>query len=252
MNFLFSNTSLKILESLSFTNTLYAFDFDGTLAPIVEDPAVAAMTNTTASLFARLCDRVPTAIISGRSLSDLRSRISLPIRYLIGNHGLEGLPDACPIQDLKKQCNAWRAILEKEVLQQLNDPGVWLEDKEYSLAIHYRKSRKKKRARAHILSVTNSIGSELRVVPGKLVYNLVPASGPHKGIALSRVMKHAGTKFGFFIGDDYTDEDVFEMPNHRLLTVRVGNTAKSQAQYYIRRQNDINQVLRKILRFHGI
>jgi trehalose 6-phosphate phosphatase len=91
-----------------------------------------------------------------------------------------------------------------------------------------------------------------RVIPGKAVLNVVPVGGPHKGIALSRVMKHAGVKFGFFIGDDYTDEDVFGMADHRLLTVRVGNGSTSQAQYYIRRQGDIDQLLRQLLRFHGI
>jgi trehalose 6-phosphate phosphatase len=161
------------------------------------------------------------------------------------------LPGTGSIENLKEQCTSWKPHLEKNILQKLNDPGVWIEDKDYSLAIHYRNSRQKKRARSHILSVTNSMGSELRVVPGKLVFNLIPPRGPHKGIALSRVMKHAGARFGFYIGDDYTDEDVFEMADHRVLTVRVGNTAKSQAQYFVRRQSDINQVLRKILKFHS-
>jgi len=252
VNPLFSTASLRILESLSFTDTLYAFDFDGTLAPIVEDPSAARMTQATEKLFDRLARHVPTAVISGRSLADLRGRVPASTRYLIGNHGLEGLPGASAVQDLRGHCRAWKLALERVIAEQIQDPGVLLEDKEYSLAVHYRKSRKKKDARARILKAIQALSGELRVIPGKLVLNLVPLGGPHKGIALSRVMKHAGVNFGFFIGDDYTDEDVFGMQDHRLLTVRVGNGSASQAQYFVQRQSDINQLLRYLLKFHGI
>ena len=56
---LFSKGSLVVLESLSFTKTLYAFDFDGTLAKIVRDPNSAKMEQTTESLLKRLADLVP-------------------------------------------------------------------------------------------------------------------------------------------------------------------------------------------------
>jgi trehalose 6-phosphate phosphatase len=75
------------------------------------------------------------------------------------------------------------------------------------LAIHYRKSRHKKQARAQILKAIESLDGKPRTVPGELVFNLVPSGGPHKGMAFSKTIFLEGARFGFYIGDDYTDED---------------------------------------------
>jgi trehalose 6-phosphate phosphatase len=174
VNHLFSSASLRILESLSFTETLYAFDFDGTLAPIVEEPQLAKMTKSTEKLFSLLSERVPTAVISGRSLSDMRDRVPCSTRFLIGNHGLEGLPGGHEIEDLRRQCVEWKQILQRKLNKEIQDPGVILEDKQYSLAIHYRKSRQKKQARARALKVIGLLDGSPRIIPGKLVLNIVP------------------------------------------------------------------------------
>ncbi|HAR41077.1 MAG TPA: trehalose-phosphatase [Bdellovibrionales bacterium] len=249
MDYLFGGNNIRVLESLSFTETLYAFDFDGTLAPIVADPDKARMSKETERLLEKLSSIVPIAIISGRGLKDLAPKIPPGPKYLIGNHGLEGLPSATAIHELEDMCGRWKAILNP-LLKKLRDPGVFLEDKGYSLAIHYRNSRLKKRARESILAVLQSIDNDAKVIPGKLVLNLVPARGPHKGLALSRVILHSRAKFGFYIGDDYTDEDVFSINERRLMTVRVGRNQKSQARYYLRRQSEITLLLQHLLRFH--
>ena len=70
---LFNKDGLVVLESLSFTNTLYAFDFDGTLAKIVREPSSAKMNSETHNLMAQLSKLVPVAIISGRSVQDLKT-----------------------------------------------------------------------------------------------------------------------------------------------------------------------------------
>lgn len=256
MNLLFSSPSLRILESLSFTDTLYAFDYDGTLAPIVDNPLSAKMTAETEALLRCFAAKVPTAVISGRGLEDLRMRVPSEVKYLIGNHGLEGLeelgglPRAPGAQDFRELSQDWKAALTANLLGA--DPGIVIEDKAYSLAVHYRKSRHKKLAKAQILKAIESLDGNPRTVPGKLVYNVVPADGPHKGMAFSKVISLEGARFGFYIGDDYTDEDVFSMNDHRLLTVNVGVRTNSQAQFFIRRQSEINRLLRYLLKFHGI
>jgi trehalose 6-phosphate phosphatase len=252
VNDLFSSASLKILESLSFTDVLYAFDFDGTLAPIVEDPDDAYMESSTYELISKLSARVPVAVISGRSLADLRIRVPKSTRYLIGNHGLEGIPGCIGTDEVTKVCLDWKASLREGLEAKIQDPGVILEDKGFSLAIHYRRSRKKNAARTQIMELIEKLETAPRIIPGKLVFNLIPKGGPHKGIALSKVMADSDTRFGFYIGDDYTDEDVFSMSDLRLMTVCVGNRHDSQAQYYISRQGEVNRILRYILKFHGI
>lgn len=252
MNFLLSQDSLRILESLSFTDTLYSFDFDGTLAPIVNEPSEAYMEKSTEVLLSKLTARVPTAIISGRSLQDLKSRVPFEVPYMVGNHGLEGLPRSTPLNDLKRLPEGWKEVLTETLINRCDDSGIILEDKTYSLAIHYRKSRAKSEARSKILAAIKDLATQPRVIPGKLVFNLIPAGGPHKGVALSRLIEHSGQRFSFYIGDDDTDEDVFSLPDYRILSVSVGNRKGSAAKYFIKKQPDIDETLRRILGFYGV
>lgn len=251
MKSLFSPEGIRMLEALSFTDALFAFDFDGTLAPICDDPGEARMAERTEALLRELSARVPIAIVSGRSLADLSGRVPVRASYLIGNHGLEGLPGATAISELKSRCAGWKAAISIALAQE-PDPGIRLEDKGLSLAIHYRASRRKKSARARILKALGPLEEEARILAGKQVFNVVPVGGPHKGMALARVMAHSGAKAAFFIGDDHTDEDVFGMPGLRVLSVRVGRKAGSQAQYYIRQQSEIDLLLRELNGFHSI
>lgn len=251
MNQLFSKSSLQILESLSFTNTLYAFDYDGTLSPIVANPDQAEMPSETFELLSRLSSKVTTAVLSGRSLADLKPRIPANVKYLIGNHGLEGLPRTTPVSTLHSQSQAWKIALEKQLNPIADELGISIEDKEYSLAIHYRRSRKRKLARQATQAAIASLEGNPKVIFGKLVFNVVPHEGPHKGVALTRLMAESGAGFAFYIGDDMTDEDVFGLNDSRILTVRVGNRRCSQAKYCINRQSEINLLLKQILHFHS-
>ena len=247
MNPLFSKASLMILESLSFTKTLYAFDFDGTLSKIVRTPNEATLARTTEVLLKRLSEFAPVAILSGRSIADLKTRLGFQPKYLIGNHGLEGLgKNNGSLNDAQSACELWKKKLKAADF----GVGTEIEDKTYSLAIHYRRSRNKKFAKEQIRSALSSLHPQPRVVTGKSVVNLLPIGAPHKGVAVLELMKKAGMKHSFFIGDDDTDEDVFELPEARIVTARVGYKKSSHAQFYIERQNEINQLLRLLIRFH--
>jgi len=128
--------------------------------------------------------------------------------------------------------------------------GVEIEDKTYSIALHYRKSQAKKKARMDILEVVSNLDPRPRIIMGKCVVNILPTGAPHKGVALVELMLQAGIKSAFYIGDDDTDEDVFSLPNARIMTVRVGKKSSSQAQFYIRNQSEVGRLLRTILRFY--
>lgn len=249
MNYLFTETGMKILESLSFTDTLYAFDFDGTLAPIVLQPSQARMKAKTASFFDRLTQLVPTAIISGRSLGDLRFRVNPTVQYLVGNHGLEGVEQQASSVDFQKQCQEWLSHLYDELVKKAQDPGMEIEEKKLSLAIHYRKSRKKRSTKKLITEVVKNLVPACRVIPGKEVFNLVPIGGPHKGMALTQLMKSTGLNCALYIGDDDTDEDVFSLPNQQIFSVRVGHKRTSSAKYYIRSQSEIDRLLQVLTEF---
>lgn len=250
MRYLFTQDGHKLLESLCFTRTLFAFDFDGTLSKIVNVPSDACLTRETSRLLGKLAHRAPVAIISGRSITDLKSRLDLRPKFMIGNHGLEGLAKFAGSEALTvRTCKAWKEQLEKSLFKKQSRHLPELEDKHLSLALHYRKSRNKRDSRLAIFKALTTMTPPPRVIPGKCVINLVPPGGPHKGIALLEAMLQENVKSAFYIGDDDTDEDVFSLPDARVLTVRVGNKKSSNAGFYIRRQSDMNRLLRLLLQY---
>jgi trehalose 6-phosphate phosphatase len=255
MRDLFGKSSLIALEALSFTRTLYAFDFDGTLAGIVENPDQARMRPETERLLSRLSNLVPTAVISGRSLKDLSSRFGAPPSYLVGNHGLEGLPSMKkPPERAEAICTAWLERIRRSIPEELLASGVELEDKTYSLAIHYRKSRTKGEARRFIDAIAEALSPRPRVIPGKCVANLIPPGAPHKGIALLELMEKARVKSAFYMGDEESNEDIFELPEarrSRILTVQVGSRSPSSAAYSIKSQDEVDRVLRTLVGFEA-
>lgn len=250
MKHLFSSAGEALLESLSFTRTLYAFDFDGTLAPIVDNPDLAKPPAQTTRLLEALSKRARVAIISGRSVADLRKRLPVGQKLFIGNHGLEGLGGGSSAH-ARASCQRWMTRLVRPASPLRLDPGIVLEDKTYSIALHYRSSRKKKEARNRILAEAANLQPAPRVILGKCVVNVVPAGGPHKGVALLEAMVRLKLLSALYVGDDDTDEDVFALPDARVMTVRVGQRAASQAQFYLKRQSEIQRLLRRLLALHS-
>ena len=232
----------EILAQLAFSNVLLGFDFDGTLAPIVADPARAAMRATTRRLFAGLCECYPCVVISGRSLADLGPRLEgVALRAAIGNHGLEPWR-ASP--SLRRLVARWKLSHSATVAQL---PGVELEDKTFSLALHLRRSRSKKAARVALEAAIERLGP-VRIVGGKQVINVLPEEAPHKGLALERERRHAGCDTAFFLGDDTTDEDVFAMSRPGFLfSVRVGAVQGSHAAYCLKSQREVDVLLKRLL-----
>ena len=239
-----SSRQRAILEAYAWSNVLLAFDFDGTLSPIVRDRDAAGMRVTTRRLLATLGRLYPCAVISGRSRADVATRLAgLPVRYIVGNHGLE------PNRAMPRFARA-AATLRDELAGRLADaPGVEIEDKQFSLAIHYRKSRSKRAAKQAILGALSHCSVAHRIVPGKLVFNLLPEGAPHKGIALRELRRKAGVDTAIYVGDDVTDEDVFQLADPGVLGVRVGRDRKSAAAYCVRDQRSVDRLLSTLVTF---
>lgn len=249
MKYLFSKNNLIHLQSLSFAKTLYAFDFDGTLSKIVQLPQDAYMSKVTLLLIKQLNDLAPLAIISGRSVSDLKKRVPFEPKYLVGNHGLEGiLKNQGTLEKAQIVCAQWHT----DLLNSSFESGIEIEDKIYSLAIHYRRARNKTDAKNKIFNSIESLNPEPRVISGKSVLNLIPAGAPHKGTAILELMRQTKSKKVFYIGDDDTDEDVFSFPyeNSALMSVRVGFKKTSNASYFLERQSEINRLLKLLITYH--
>lgn len=225
---------------------LLAFDFDGTLAAIVRDPARAGLRATTRRWLGQLAAVGPCVVISGRARADVTARLEgLGVRAVIGNHGLERGPAPAAWRRLVA---AWREDLAAVVAAQ---PGVVLEDKRLSLALHYRRAPDRARARRAILRAVARL-PRARVLGGKAVVNVLPDRSGHKGAALEREMRRLGCPRALYVGDDQTDEDVFRLARQeRLLTVRVGRSARSAATYCLRSQGQVDALLALLVELRG-
>jgi trehalose 6-phosphate phosphatase len=230
------------LARYAWSRTLLAFDFDGTLAPIVERPADARMRATTHARLCVVAERYPCVVISGRGLADTKSRLAgMPTVSVVGNHGLE---PSSGMREHARTVSDWLPRLHH--LQA--EPGVEIEDKKYSLAIHYRRSRRKRVARALIANAVAALGPAVRAIEGKQVLNVVPHGAPHKGMALERLRAEVGADTAVYVGDDVTDEDVFGLDQPgRLLSIRVGASTATVAPYYLRNQLEIDRLLEVLL-----
>jgi trehalose 6-phosphate phosphatase len=114
--------------------------------------------------------------------------------------------------------------------------------------VHYRAAPDQAAAARRVAASARGL-SEVRLVPGKCVLNLVPAEAPHKGEALVDACRRLRCRRALFLGDDVTDEDVFRMkrPAVKLLGIRVGRSVRSKASFYVRGQDEVDELLRRLL-----
>jgi trehalose 6-phosphate phosphatase len=242
MRHILSADNRSILERFAVPGTLVALDFDGTLAPIVPDRDRAALLPATRKLLAELAGRYPCLVISGRARGDLRERLrGTGINAVIGNHGIEPWNESAALENRVRR---WLPALGRD-LGEIR--GVDIENKRFSLAVHYRGAADKDAARDAIETAARALDGA-RLVGGKQVLNIVPARAPHKGTALQRHLSRSRCRRAIYVGDDDTDEDVFALADRRsILGIRIGRNRESLAAYYLRRQPEIDAFLRLLL-----
>jgi trehalose-phosphatase len=192
---------------------LLLLDFDGTLAPIVPDPAEARLPERARAalekISAKARDRI--AVLSGRRLEDVRAKVSLPELIYAGNHGLEisgpGFermhPGAEPLRD------AVRALADELVRRLAGFPGVVVEGKDLSISVHYRNAAEEcVPAIAEAVADAASAFPQLALSKGRKIFELRPPGGWNKGDA-ARWIRERVEGLPVAIGDDRTDEDMF-------------------------------------------
>lgn len=220
-------------------------DFDGTLVPLRLQPSECRLNPFLADTLVAMAqtDRVGVAIISGRSLSDLRMRIAeLPGVGLAGNHGLEiewrgrtfREPAAVRIASELSEIVAGISTALKHV------PGAWIEDKGLTASVHHRQVQHAMLGRLHEATeraLTTSRGrSDWVLRYGNEVIEIRPRVKWHKGSAARWLMEQmvpvGQDVLLIYLGDDLTDEDVFrEFPE--AITVRVGAGGSTVANFFL-------------------
>ena len=246
MTYLFSRLNHDLLETFAWSNVLLAFDYDGTLAPLVDAPAHAIMRASTRRLLRRASTIYPCVVITGRAVSDALERLrNVEVCRVVGNHGAEPSPNG---EAMRRRVRQWLPILKARLSRR---QGVVIEDKGLSIAVHYRQARERNSTRRAVLSAARSL-KDVRLVGGKLVINFLVPDAPHKGLALERERLHSGCDTVVYVGDDETDEDVFQLDRPgQLLSIRVGQKRTSAAPYFIRNQAEIDRVLETLVAVRG-
>lgn len=243
MKALLARAQAPLLASLAATPTLLAFDFDGTLAPLVDDRRRAQLRPRTRTLLTSLAAQYPVAVISGRGRADLEPRLGgARVQFVIGNHGAEWSARPAPRpRALARALKALEAVARAH-------PGLEVEDKGQTLAVHSRHAAGRARAEAAVRQALRPLGPTLRLVPGKCVVNVLPRQAPHKGDALREAIRQSGAQRALFVGDDDTDEDAFRAARAlRLVAVRVGRKQASAAAYFLERQERVDELLARLL-----
>jgi trehalose 6-phosphate phosphatase len=192
-------------------------DFDGTLAPIVERPELAAMPETTRAAVERLrtANGVTIAVVSGRGLADARDRAAIPGVAYAGNHGME--IEGPGIRRVHEEAARTRPLLEAVAARLRGEleavPDAIVEDKGLTLSIHYRLVSASDVGRVEQAVDAAVAGHDgLRVTRGKKVLEIRPRVDWHKGRAVEFLLDHIAPPADapiLYFGDDTTDEDAF-------------------------------------------
>lgn len=205
---------------------LFFLDYDGTLAPIVADPAEAYPHPEVPALLERLAARHPLYVITGRHLEAVAALLPLSLPA-IGLHGAqEGRLGEPP-----------RALLTAEAAEALarmreavpKHEGLWLEPKGPSFAVHYRHAEDEAAALEALRAWAEGAPEALEAIWGKQVLEL-RARGTSKGAAVRRLAEAHPGRTPVYLGDDVTDEDAFAALGAEAVTVKVGG-GETAARY---------------------
>jgi trehalose 6-phosphate phosphatase len=194
---------------------LVALDFDGTLAPQVDDPEKARALPEAREAVLRLLGMPNTrvALVSGRSLTSLISVADLPdTALLVGSHGIEIRLDSPDDQVSLDTAELRQVDLLGMVLGEVADSvdQVWLEPKPAGFALHTRLATEHNSRVAHLVARSEAAAEVggLTIREGKNVLEFSVRSTT-KGEALEHLRRYTHADAVFFAGDDVTDEDAF-------------------------------------------
>jgi trehalose 6-phosphate phosphatase len=235
------------------SRVLVATDFDGTLCPIANHPAYVYPSPATLEVLRRMesCSRITLAVISGRALADLSTR--LPVRaVLAGNHGLEiqggGIEFEHPAARAMRPSLAELCADLVSVVARW--PRAWVEDKTLSATVHYR-ALETRSVSSLLLAVRRAaarFGARFALRAGSKALEIRPKVSWEKGSALNFIREQLGPfDATLVIGDDRSDETMFLAGD--AISVRVGNLRTTSASYHLADPAEVAFYLGHVLDF---
>ncbi|MDO9513242.1 MAG: trehalose-phosphatase [Elusimicrobiota bacterium] len=236
--------AVTLSDFLKEQKKLFIFaDFDGTLSEIVNEPPKARPLPGAVEVLKRLkrSKNIKIAIVSGREISFLRKFFPKGFA-LVGCHGAE-------IDEGRRRSVKTLSPSQKNILalaaaffKAASISGIFVEEKKFSLALHYRNASLK--TAALLLGITREIRPVLKkfsleILSGKKVIE-IRAEGVSKGAAVKKLVKGAKDYTPVYFGDDATDEDVFRLRG--VTGVKIGS-GKTAARFRLAHPKNVVEVI---------
>lgn len=236
---------------------LLFLDLDGTLVPIAKDPESVKLDVRTKRILSRLglSEEIRLCIISGRRVRTLRSIVGMKDICYVGNHGFEieapGIALSASVGSSVKIRQILGPVVRSIKKEFGSIQGVVLEDKKFTLSLHFRNLAHKDRK--IFRKKCKELKSGFRRLPliwreGKKVLEILPETAWNKGAAALLILNRFSGWTPVILGDDRTDEDMFLALRKRGVTVRIGRSKDSAAEYYLASQKRVADLLLKILK----
>ncbi|XP_034473463.1 trehalose-phosphate phosphatase [Drosophila innubila] len=237
-------------------------DFDGTLAPLVNNPANSKMSVELEKILRKLANhpQIFLSIISGRGLKDVQTHVNIDGVTYAGNHGLEiEYPDGSRHDfELPASVKKNYTAMVKELKQKLEKNGAWVEDKRVSVTYHYQGTPDELKDEQRQLAVQICQRHGFRANQAHEAIEAKPPVNWNKGEAALYILKN---QFGdnwseevrvVFAGDDTTDEDVMRVLKGLGRSFRIASDAQVQtfADFRLPEQNVMTDLLRWIARVY--
>lgn len=219
-------------------------DFDGTLAPIVPRPHHARLPETARRSLRQLSRRpgVTVGLVSGRAIGDLRPLVGLRGVCYIGSHGEEWMGTDGRLHR-RRDIRVLRRIqqMRRELRRKLSRlPGIYVEWKPVSVAVHYRAATPEaaRKARREVERDLRNQARGFRLLKGKKMREILPPGKTSKGQAVFAVLARLTRRrklrpLLLYLGDDVTDETVFQRLRPRDIGIHVGGRARTRARYHL-------------------
>ena len=246
-----------LAERLAGQRPAVFLDYDGTLTPIVDDPAAAVLDAGMRRALGNLAARLPVAVVSGRDLDEVQGLIGDDTLHYAGSHGFD-LAGPGGWHEVVERGRAFLPGL-KAAADDLEDAlgdlaGATVERKRFSLAVHYRRV-----AEGDVDAVREAVEAvmarhgRLKLSGGKKVFDIKPRTDWHKGRAVEALLERLGLDRAdvvpLYLGDDTTDEDAFRALADRGIGVVVrgsdgdGDARWTSAEYALDGTGEVERFL---------
>ncbi|MDI6903152.1 MAG: trehalose-phosphatase [Methanocellales archaeon] len=234
--------------------TLLLMDYDGTLTSIVDRPELAVLSDDMRDVLRKISKRYPIAIISGRSLADIKNLVEVKGICYAGNHGFE--ISGPGIELTKGEAERSKLTVQKvcsDMQKRLaRIKGAIVENKGLTASVHYRlvSDADFQELERIFGEVTKPHLGEIKITRGKKVFEIRPNIDWDKGKAVLWIIDalKASAERAIYIGDNHTDEDAFLALKDKGITILVSEKLKtSNAKYFLRNVSEVKIFLEKLI-----